>query len=162
MGHTHQAPSLQCLLMQATLCSRWFRQIQTACTTCSLGGPGQYTSKASCTVLSDLQYVHWHAGLLHERGACGELEKLARLNHGQLSSTTKPTCQLSEVQHVLVQGYCMKQALLMNPDSMRDLLMGTTHQSSIGTGHTSFTSRRDWQSVTVSHSCSTQTLQASF
>ncbi|KAL0029339.1 hypothetical protein WJX77_000730 [Trebouxia sp. C0004] len=45
-------------------------------------------------------------------------------------------------------GYCMKQALLMNPDSMQDLLMGTTHQPSIGTGHTSFTSRRDWQSVT--------------
>ncbi|DBB07219.1 TPA: hypothetical protein ACH3X1_011783 [Trebouxia sp. C0004] len=59
-------------------------------------------------------------------------------------------------------GYCMKQALLMNPDSMQDLLMGTTHQPSIGTGHTSFTSRRDWQSVTVSHSSFTQTFQASF
>ncbi|KAA6427395.1 MAG: hypothetical protein FRX49_02059 [Trebouxia sp. A1-2] len=47
-------------------------------------------------------------------------------------------------------GYCMKQALLMNPDSMQHLLMGTIHQPSMGTGHTSFTSRRDWQLVTES------------
>ncbi len=66
------------------------------------------------------------------------------------------------MKYVLVQGYCMKQALLANPDSMQDLLMGTTHQASMGAGHTSFTSRRDWQSVTVSYTCSTQTSQASF
>ncbi len=46
----------------------------------------------------------------------------------------------------------MKQALLMNPDSMQDLLLGTTHQPSMGTSNASFTSRRDWKSVTVSHS----------
>lgn len=43
----------------------------------------------------------------------------------------------------------MKQALLMNPDSMKDLLNGSSQQT-LGTSHSSFTSRRDWQAVTVS------------
>ena len=55
----------------------------------------------------------------------------------------------------------MKQALLMNPDSMKDLLSGIpgpapgpgpgpSPQQSLGISHSHFTSRRDWQAVTVS------------
>ncbi len=35
-----------------------------------------------------------------------------------------PSCHLSELQYVRVQGYCMKQPLLMDPDSMQDLVLG--------------------------------------
>ena len=63
-----------------------------------------------------------------------------------------------------VQGYCMKQALLMNPDNMKDLLSGSSPapgpasapgpgpQRTLGSSHSHFTSRRDWQAVTVSPS----------
>ena len=47
----------------------------------------------------------------------------------------------------------MKQALLMNPDSMKDLLNSSSPISNLGGSHSSFTSRRDWQSVTVSFPC---------
>lgn len=89
-----------------------------------LGLPRQYTSNTSYTILTDLQYVRLHAGLLHERGTGGELAKLARLTSAQLFSTPKPSCYVSELQYVLLQGYCMKQALLMNADSMQDLVLG--------------------------------------
>lgn len=53
----------------------------------------------------------------------------------------------------------MKQALLMNPDTLKDLLSGSpgpapgsapSPQQSHGSSHSHFTSRRDWQAVTVS------------
>lgn len=61
----------------------------------------------------------------------------------------------------------MKQALLMNPDNMKDLLSGSSGpalapgpaaapgpgpQHSLGSSHSYFTSRRDWQAVTVNPS----------
>lgn len=53
---------------------------------------GQYTSKPSYIILTELQFVHWHAGLLHETAACGEVEKLARLVYGQLFPIPTPSC----------------------------------------------------------------------
>lgn len=55
----------------------------------------------------------------------------------------------------------MKQALLKNPDNMKDLLSGSpapasgpapgpSPQQSLGSSHSHFTSHRDWQAVTVS------------
>ena len=148
--------------MQATLCRSWFRQtVRQVAIPAAWAVLASTPQKCHYTILTDLQYVHLHAGLLHKRGACRSY-KLARLIYGQLFAKQKPSCHVSELLYVLVQGYCMKQALLMNPDSMQDLLLGTSQQPSMGAGHTSFTSRRDWQSVTVSHSCSTHTSQASY
>ena len=51
---------------------------------------GQYTSKPSYIILTELQFVHWHAGLLHETGACGEVESLQDSFTGSFSLHQHP------------------------------------------------------------------------
>lgn len=51
----------------------------------ALGLPRHYAHKHSFTILTDTQYVRLHAGLMHARGACGEVESLQDSFPGSLS-----------------------------------------------------------------------------
>ncbi|KAL3160488.1 hypothetical protein ABBQ32_010799 [Trebouxia sp. C0010 RCD-2024] len=69
---------------------------------------------------------------------------LARLEAEPSSSEL----QLELQNQTRAAGYCMKQALLMNPDNMKDLLAGNSEGLGADPTHSYFTCPRDWQAVT--------------